>query len=69
MRIGTWLCSHTYFDLGIGPNSFLDRYLSPNGKIFFAILEDVWNVLDASFRNTNEEEDARDALSRLRQGN
>ena len=31
-------------------------------------LKEVWDVLDVSFRNPNEEEDARAALSRLRQG-
>lgn len=58
-----------YQNLGLGPKSFLDRYLMEDGKFAFASLTEVWNVLDVSFRNPNEEEDARDALSRLRQGN
>ncbi|POS82307.1 hypothetical protein EPUL_006356, partial [Erysiphe pulchra] len=58
-----------YQNLGIGPKSYPDRYLLSNGNFSFASLVEVWNVLDVSFRNPNEEEDARDALSRLRQGN
>ena len=58
-----------YQNLGIGPKSFLDRYLQIDGNFSFESLSEVWKVLDVSFRNPNEEEDARDALSHLRQGN
>lgn len=39
-----------------------------DGNFAFAALKEVWDVLDVSFRNPNEEADARDALSRLKQG-
>ncbi|POS87002.1 hypothetical protein EPUL_001339 [Erysiphe pulchra] len=57
-----------YKNLGTGPKSFLDRYLLDDGNFAFKSLTEVWNFLDVSFKNPNEKEDARDALSRLRQG-
>lgn len=42
--------------------------MTKEGLFDFASLDKVWNVLDVSYRNPNEEEDARDALDQLRQG-
>ncbi|KAI1006054.1 hypothetical protein K3495_g2162 [Podosphaera aphanis] len=61
--------SFIYQNLGPGPKSFLDRYLSDDGNFSFESLEEAWSVLDVSFRNPNEEEDARSALTRLHQDN
>ncbi|POS81977.1 hypothetical protein EPUL_006001, partial [Erysiphe pulchra] len=44
------------------------RSLFDDGNFAFKSLTEVWNFLNVSFKNPNEEEDARDALSRLRQG-
>ncbi|KAI0995458.1 hypothetical protein K3495_g12721 [Podosphaera aphanis] len=58
-----------YQNFGAGPKSFLDRYLTEDGLFNFGTLKEVWNVLDVSYSNPNEEEEARGALSRLRQTN
>ncbi|KAI0999460.1 hypothetical protein K3495_g8738 [Podosphaera aphanis] len=57
-----------YQNLGPGPKSFLERHLSEAGVFNFTSLSEVWDVLDVSYSNPNEEEEARDALSRIRQG-
>ncbi|KAI1003946.1 hypothetical protein K3495_g4267 [Podosphaera aphanis] len=56
-----------YQNLGPGPKSFLDRYLADSGHFNFESLTAVWDVLDVSYRNLNEEDDAREALNGLRQ--
>lgn len=57
-----------YQNLGSGPKSFLDRYLSDNGQFMFKTLSAVWDVLDISYKNLNEEDDTREMLNRHRQG-
>ncbi|KAI0993866.1 hypothetical protein K3495_g14318 [Podosphaera aphanis] len=54
-----------YQNLGPGPKLFLDRYLSDSGKFNFDSLAAVREVLDVSYKNLNEEDDAREALNRL----
>lgn len=58
-----------YQNLGPGPKSFLDRYLTEEGLFEISTLKEVWDILDISYSNPNEEEDARGSLSRLRQAN
>ncbi|KAI0992089.1 hypothetical protein K3495_g16097, partial [Podosphaera aphanis] len=58
-----------YQNLGPAPKSFLDRYLSDDGTFGFTSLEAVWEVLDVSYKNVNEEEEARESLYLLQQGN
>ncbi|KAI0996064.1 hypothetical protein K3495_g12116 [Podosphaera aphanis] len=58
-----------YQNLGPGPKSFLDRYLTEDGFFEISTLKEVWDILDISYSNPNEEEDARGSLSRLRQAN
>lgn len=57
-----------YQNLGPAPKSFLDRYLSDDGDFKFESLDAVWEVLDVSYKNVNEEEEARDSLNSLEQG-
>ncbi|KAI0994006.1 hypothetical protein K3495_g14178 [Podosphaera aphanis] len=57
-----------YQNLGPGPKSFLDRYLSEDGQFLFDTLDAVWEVLDVSYKNVNEEEEALEALNQLEQG-
>ncbi|KAI0993685.1 hypothetical protein K3495_g14499 [Podosphaera aphanis] len=49
------------------PQGFLDQYLQEDGFFDLPSIQAVWNVLDVSYRNQNEEEEARQALNLLRQ--
>ncbi|KAI0997772.1 hypothetical protein K3495_g10415 [Podosphaera aphanis] len=56
-----------YQNLGPEPQGFLDQYLQEDGFFDLPSIQAVWNVLDVSYRNQNEEEEARQALNLLRQ--
>ena len=56
-----------YQNLGLEPQSFLDQYLGEDGLFTLKSVQDVWNTLDVSYRNPNEEEEARAVLAALRQ--
>ena len=58
-----------YQNLGPEPQSFLDQYLSATGIFHLPNLNSVWEILDVSYRNPNEEEEARTILNALRQKN
>ncbi|KAI1002735.1 hypothetical protein K3495_g5467 [Podosphaera aphanis] len=57
-----------YQNLGPGPKSFVERHLGDDSVFNFGTLSEAWGVLDVFYSNPNEEEEARDGLSRLRQG-
>ncbi|KAI0999250.1 hypothetical protein K3495_g8947 [Podosphaera aphanis] len=57
-----------YQNLGSGPKSFQERHLDEDGVFNFNSLSEVWDVLNISYLNPNEEEEARQAHSRLKQG-
>lgn len=61
--------SLVYQNLGVEPQSFLDQYLGDDGFFKLSDLQSVWNILDVSYRNPNEEEDARVTLCSLKQRN
>ncbi|KAI0999610.1 hypothetical protein K3495_g8587 [Podosphaera aphanis] len=56
-----------YQNLGQEPQGSLDQYLLDNGLFDLPSIQAVWDVLDVSYRNQNEEEEARQALNLLRQ--
>ncbi|KAI0996629.1 hypothetical protein K3495_g11554 [Podosphaera aphanis] len=56
-----------YQNLDPEPQGFLDQYLREDGFFDPPSIQAVWNVLDVSYRNQNEEEEARQALNLLRQ--
>ena len=58
-----------YQNLGREPQSFLDQNLSADGIFELTSVKSVWDILDTSYRNPNEEEEARATLNVLKQKN
>ncbi|KAI0992210.1 hypothetical protein K3495_g15976, partial [Podosphaera aphanis] len=58
-----------YQNLGHEPQGFLDQYLQEDGFFNFDSIQAVWDVLDVSYRNLNEEEEARQSMQTIRQKN
>ncbi|KAI0999996.1 hypothetical protein K3495_g8205 [Podosphaera aphanis] len=56
-----------YQNLGPEPQGYLDQYLQEDGFFDLPSIQAMWNVLDVSYRNQNEEEEARQAMNLLRQ--